>query len=62
MIYVGRTPEEISEWIVRALNEDGEERIVARREKVRLSTWDSKAELLLNELFSEGGGYVSETL
>lgn len=51
--YVANTPEEFAHCIVKALNEDGPERIAARREKVRSATWESKAELVLRELFSE---------
>lgn len=51
--YVANTPEEFAHCIVKALNEDGTERIAARRKKVEKDTWDSKAQLVLEELFKE---------
>ena len=49
--YIGRTPEEFAARIEQALREDCPEKIAARKEKVRNETWDSKAELVLEELF-----------
>lgn len=51
--YVANTPEEFARCITRALKEDSPKRIAARRKKVKKDTWDSKAELLLHELFKE---------
>ena len=51
--YVADTPEEFAQCIKRALAENDPERIAARREKVQTSTWDSKAELVLEELFGK---------
>jgi len=51
--YLADTPEEFAQCIKKALKEDNPERIAARREKVENVTWDSKAELLLQELFKE---------
>lgn len=50
--YVAETPEDFAGCITKALNEDNAERIAARRQKVKADTWDSKAQLLLAELFS----------
>ncbi len=51
VVYQADTPEEFARCIEKALAEDGPERVAARRTKVETSTWDSKAELVLNELF-----------
>jgi len=51
--YVANTPEEFAHCIVKALNEDSPKRIAARRKKVQYDTWDSKAELVLHELFDK---------
>lgn len=53
VVYVADTPERFAKCIAKALNEDSSERIAARRRKVENATWDSKAELLLHELFKE---------
>ncbi len=53
LVYQAETPEEFAQCITKALKEDGPERIAARRGKVENDTWDSKAELLLHELFKE---------
>lgn len=53
VIYVADTPEEFAQCITRALDENSPERVDARRNKVKSATWDSKAELLLHELFKE---------
>lgn len=55
VVYEARTPEEFSEKIKLALKEDSPRLIAARREKVRNQTWDSKAQLVLNELFNGSG-------
>jgi len=54
--YAAETPEEFADSIKRALAEDAEERIAARRQKVFRDSWDSKAEKLLQELFSRKQG------
>lgn len=51
VVYQAGTPEEFAKCIEKALAEDNPERIAARRKKVETSTWDSKAELVLDELF-----------
>jgi glycosyltransferase involved in cell wall biosynthesis len=51
--YVAETPEEFTDCIKKALAEDCPERIAARRKKVQKDTWDSKAQLLLQEVLGE---------
>jgi len=51
VVYQAKKPGEFAESIKQALAEDSPERIIARREKVQNATWDSKAELVLRELF-----------
>ncbi len=48
-----RNPEDFAEGIRKALVEDSPTRVVARMKKVETSTWDSKAELVLNNLFEK---------
>jgi GT2 family glycosyltransferase/glycosyltransferase involved in cell wall biosynthesis len=50
-VYSASTPREFADCIIRALAEDNEEKINARRAKVQSSSWDSKAQLVLKELF-----------
>jgi len=50
-IYQADTPEEFAKCIEKALAENSPERIAARRKKVEMSTWDSKARIVLEELF-----------
>jgi glycosyltransferase involved in cell wall biosynthesis len=50
--YIGRTPEEFAARIEQALREDCPERVAERRKKVQTSTWDSKAQIVLDELFN----------
>ena len=54
--YAAKTPEEFAKCTEKALIEDDTERIVARRRKVEKATWDSKAQLVLKELFGNVGG------
>jgi glycosyltransferase involved in cell wall biosynthesis len=49
--YQGATPEEFALCIERALAEDGPQRIIERRKKVKEATWESKTQLILNTLF-----------
>ena len=53
VVYQAATPEEFAQKIRQALAEDSEDLINARRRKVEQSTWESKAELVLSELFGE---------
>ncbi len=50
VMYLADTPEEFAECIEKALAEDNPERVEARRKKVQMSTWDSKARIILEEL------------
>lgn len=53
VVYQANTPEEFAKCIEKALAEDSTERVAARRKKVETSTWDSKAQLVLEELFGK---------
>jgi len=53
VVYEAKTAREFAECIKTALEEDSPEHIAARRKKVRTCTWDSKAELVLQELFGK---------
>ena len=53
IVYVAKTPETFAECVKRALEEDCSERVAARRRRVQDSSWDSKAELVLSQLFPE---------
>jgi len=54
VVYEAKSPIEFAECIKRALAEDNAEWITARRAKVQASTWDSKAQLVLDKLFVKG--------
>ncbi len=53
VVYQTRTPEEFAECIKQALAEDNPERVAARRKKVQAASWESKAELVLQQLFKQ---------
>jgi hypothetical protein len=53
VVYQVENPEEFAKCIEKALAENSPERIAARRKKVETSTWDSKAKLVLDELFGK---------
>lgn len=53
MVYEAETPKEFAKCIRKALAEDNAERIAARRRTVELHSWDSKAQLVLQELFGK---------
>ena len=55
VVYRANTPEEFTKCIEKALAENSPEHIAARKKKVETSTWDSKAELVLDELFGKSG-------
>jgi glycosyltransferase involved in cell wall biosynthesis len=57
VVYEAKLPEEFAHCIKRALVEDNPERIATRRKKVRNDTWDSKAQLVLEELFGKDNGF-----
>ena len=50
--YVAKTPKVFAECIEEALAEDNPNQIAARRKMVEKATWDSKAQLVLDALFS----------
>lgn len=54
VVYEAKTPEEFADCIKKALMEDNPERIIARRKEVEHTSWDSKAKLVLDELFGKG--------
>lgn len=51
VVYEANTPQEFAECIKKAITEDSPHRIAARREKVKNASWESKADLIMNELF-----------
>ena len=53
VVYEAGTPKEFADCIKRARSEDSPERAAKRRQKVAQASWDSKAELVLQELFSD---------
>jgi glycosyltransferase involved in cell wall biosynthesis len=53
VVYRAGSPKEFADCIKKALVEDSYERIAIRRKKIQASTWDSKAELILEELFDK---------
>jgi glycosyltransferase involved in cell wall biosynthesis len=53
VVYRAGSPKEFADGIKKALVEDNYERIAIRRKKVQASTWDSKVELILGELFGK---------
>jgi glycosyltransferase involved in cell wall biosynthesis len=55
VVYQASTPKQFAESIKQALEEDCPERIAQRREKVQNASWDSKAQLVLDELLTENG-------
>jgi len=59
--YVANTAEEFTKCIKKALAEDNPKRIAARKKKVKKDTWDSKAQLLLEELFGNASDFKDKT-
>ena len=53
VVYDASTPEDFAECIKKAYSEDSPDRIKKRRARVARSSWDSKAELVLSELFEK---------
>ena len=53
VVYLANTPEEFAKCLEKALAEDSPEHVAASRKKVKTSTWDSKAKLVLDELFGK---------
>ena len=54
LVYVAQTPDTFAGLIREALSEDSPDLIRKRRDKVKDSSWDSKAAIVINELFSNG--------
>ncbi|MFA5422299.1 MAG: glycosyltransferase [Phycisphaerae bacterium] len=52
VVYSASTPQEFADCITAAIKQDNEERKQARRAKVRNSSWESKSQLVLGELFN----------
>jgi glycosyltransferase involved in cell wall biosynthesis len=50
-VYEAKTPQEFAQRVEKALAEDSPAKIAARRQKVRHASWESKADLIINELF-----------
>ncbi len=53
VVYDAGTPEDFARCIKKALSEDCPGLVEKRRKKVASASWDSKAELMLNELFNK---------
>jgi glycosyltransferase involved in cell wall biosynthesis len=54
VVYEAKTSREFAECIQRALKEDSQERISARKRRVEKASWDSKAQFVLGVLFENG--------
>lgn len=57
VVYEAKTPEEFADCIKKTLVEDNPERIAARRSKVEHASWESKAQLVLEELFGKASDF-----
>ena len=53
VVYEAKTPEDFAQCIKKACSEDNPELVKKRRQKVVKASWDSKAELVLHELFKQ---------
>ncbi|MFC1633191.1 family 2 glycosyl transferase, partial [Planctomycetota bacterium] len=53
VVYRAKSPEAFADSIKKALVEDSDERVAARRKKIEKATWDSKAQEVLQTLFAE---------
>ena len=51
-VYEAKEPNDFAQCITKALKQDGVEKIIARQRKVENSSWDSKAQLVLDKLFN----------
>jgi len=51
VVYKANNPEDFARCIKKAMSEDNSERIAKRKRKVKAESWDSKANLILKELF-----------
>jgi glycosyltransferase involved in cell wall biosynthesis len=52
VVYEASTPAEFARCIEKAIGEDNAEFVAQRRKRVEAASWDSKAEMLLRELFA----------
>lgn len=53
VVYEAKTPEEFADCIKKAHSENNPELVAKRRQRVAQASWNSKAELVLQELFNE---------
>jgi glycosyltransferase involved in cell wall biosynthesis len=53
VVYEAQTPHEFARCIEKALCEDNPDLVAKRRKRVESASWDSKAEMLLHELFTD---------
>jgi glycosyltransferase involved in cell wall biosynthesis len=53
VVYEAKGPKEFAECIKKGLAENNAEWVAARRDKVKHASWESKAELILEELFGQ---------
>ncbi len=60
VIYIADTPEEFAQCIKKALKENNAKLIDARRKTVEETSWESKAQLVINTLFSNNQPTPSE--
>lgn len=58
VVYEAKTPDAFADCVKRALAEDSPEHAAARRKRVQVSTWDSKAQLVLDELFGKSWAHA----
>jgi len=62
VVYQANTPEKFAKYIKKSLAEDNPERIASRRNKVSETTWDKKAQIVLETLFGKNDDYLEESL
>jgi len=60
VVYLARTPKEFANCIKRAIRQDSPKLVTTRREKVKNSSWDTKAELMLEELLSQDSSLFTD--
>ena len=53
VVYEAKTVEEFADCIKKAISHDNPEAVQKRRDKVKNASWESKANIVLNELFEE---------
>lgn len=62
VVYEAKTPGEFAKCIRKALAEDNPVRVAARRKIVEVDSWESKAQLVLQELFGKACDYQESNL